>query len=333
MSIVEVQQQPVAQSPEIREAMQRLNRAIEEAKALQTTERIIASVERTMMGRVLEPYDSANALEATRKSNEAIRLADLNLIKTAQDCLLDELHLWRVSVAKRDDEVMPYNLRRYCEHTNEGLDVASYAALTRFYRSRPNTNITQSKYDLVVTRMCAPPTKGGLRILRHDRQQLAMYLARLFASWDMSGSVALQTMDTSGETIDLMRGFDAFIAEANEVASIEDLVRRELFNRVRAFKSSLVDTFYEPAVSAAAIDCNVVLSNRFTTLLEAEGEQIRDAPSACRELATVFRDTSCEGAHEEMTELLAELQTEVVSSEEAAARERLTRLGALLRLA
>lgn len=69
--------------------------AIEEAKSLQVTERILSSIEQAMMGRVHAPYDTEAAIEAARALNQALCDESLVRIREAEDRFTDALYLWR----------------------------------------------------------------------------------------------------------------------------------------------------------------------------------------------------------------------------------------------
>lgn len=84
-----------------------------------------------------------------------------------------------MALGERDEPLMTYNLRRFCERTDELLDATAFASLARFYRSLPHTAASQSKYDLVVTRLFTATSEGERRVLRLSREALAARLTEM----------------------------------------------------------------------------------------------------------------------------------------------------------
>lgn len=312
----------------VREATARLNCSMEEANALQVVERTLIAVERLAPANIARQYTTKATVDAARSFSQAVRDGDLARISECEARFADELYLWRTAIMERDEQIMTYNLRRFCERPDISLDVQVFAALTRFYRSCPHSGPVQSKYDFVVTRLFTALTDGKRRALRIDRERLVERLSETYAAWGRSQ--AGEAYDRAA-IMDAVNAFDYISIEATAIEDFDDLLVRDIFNRTRAFKSSLGTVFYAPEVTAAAIECNTVLSNKFSELLEEEGAQIRHAPEACRELVDIFNDVS-PGAPAQLTRVLEELQA-ADRDEDAAAQERLERLMRLLRVA
>ena len=307
------------------EATARLSRAIGEAKTLETIQRIFGGIERAIMGRVPETYDTASAINAARNFDQSVKDNLIAAGEEAEDLLTNELYLWRVSLSQRDEAISAYNLRRFCERTEEHLDLAAFAALARFYRSLSTTESVQSKYDFAVTRLFASVTESNGRVLRLDGDRLVQGLTEMFQSWGQTDRVG-QTTEREAELA--AKGFRAFVSEAEAIDQFEDLISLNFFNRVREFKGDLGKTFYAAEVTAAAIECNVALANKFSGLLAGEGEQIREAPAGCRDLSDLLSDTSSKGP---ISELLNELQMSELN-QQAQSSERLSQLLRLLHI-
>jgi hypothetical protein len=313
-----------------REATQRLRWAVEEVRAMQTTERVLIGVEHSMLGCAPEPYQTAHINQHMRTLNQAIHDANALLIGEAQRSLMEGLYAWRMEIFKRDEKIMAHSLRRFCERTDGALDIQAFAALARFYRRCPHVGLVQCKYDLAITRLFTVPAEHNRRALRMSRADLAAHLSGLCAKWDESvraevDSQAAQMIERAVEEL------DNFIAEAEGVSHFEDLIARDLFNRLRAFKSGLGELFFTPTVTAAVIECNVVAGNKFSTLLEEESGQISDEPESFIELPEIFSDTS-PGARDNFAHALDELQLSDRSGDEVT-RKRLERIMRMLSIA
>ena len=310
----------------IDEAGARLQRNIDHATALEVVQRVIAGVERAVLCLVSESYDKAPAIAVARSLKQAIREKDTGLIAELEDHFSTELYMWRLSLCSRDQAIQPYHLRRFCEKTEEHLELPVFAALTRFYRNLPHTELAQSKYDFAVTRLFASVEENNQRVLRMEGRYLVESISEMFETWGEKRRLAPASPDQIRAAVD---SFQAFIAEANnEINKFEILIGSGLFNRVRMLKKDLGELIYAPEVTAAAIECNVVVANKFSALLADEGEQIREAPAACRDLTDILSDTT---AIASVSTIFDELQLAELDHQ-AESSEHLTKLLRLLRI-
>jgi len=309
----------------IDEAGARLQRAVGYAKALEVVQRVIAGVERAILCMVPESYDTAPAIAVARSLKQAIREKDTARIAEAEDHFSNELYMWWLSLCSRDQAIQPYHLRRFCERTEEHLDVTVFAALTRFYQSLPHTELAQGKYDFAVTRLFAGVAENDRRVLRIEGERLVESISEMFETWGEKRGLAPANQSDIAEAVD---SFRAFIAAANEIDEFKELIASGLFNRVRGFKKDLGEVFYAPEVTAAAIECNVAVANKFSELLAGEGEQIREAPAACRDLTDILSDMSATASVSEILDelQLADLEQQAESSEHLAQLLRLLRI-------
>jgi len=308
------------------EARARLERTVDYAKALEVVQRVFAGVERAILCQVPQVYDTTPAIDSARKVKQAIKEKDTACIAEAEDHFSNELYMWRLSLCSRDQAIQPYHLRRFCEKTEEHLDLQVFAALMRFYRNLPHSELAQSKYDFAVTRLFASVGENNERVLRMEGERLVESISEMFETWGEKRKLAPASPDEIRLAVDRFR---AFIAEAeNEIDKFEKLIGSGLFNRVRVLKRDLGELFYAPEVTAAAIECNVVVANKFSALLADEGEQIREAPAACRDLTDILSDTTAIASVSKiMDELqLAELDQQAESSEHLAKLLRLLRI-------
>ena len=304
----------------------RFQRAVDYAKTLEIVQRVIAGVEKAILSSIPQKYDVDPAYNVARNLKQAIKEKETERIAEAEDHLSNELYLWHLSLTTRDQKIQPYHLRRFCDGTYVHLDPPSFQALTRFYRSLPHSESVQSKYDFSVTRLFSSLGENDLRKLRIGGKRLIDSLSKMADAWRGDRPLPSATPDEIAAAVD---GLRAFIAEANtSINEFEELISSDVFNRIRLFKRDLGELFYEPRVTAAAVECNVALANKFSTLLTGEDEQIREAPDVCRDLVNILVDRSINASTSERFD-----ETELAKLEQQAqSSERLSQLLRLLRL-
>ena len=310
----------------IDKAEARFQRAVDYAKTLEIVQRILAGVEKAILSSIPQKYNVEPAFNVGRDLKQAIKEKETKRIAEAEDHLSNELYLWHLSLTTRDQKIQPYHLRRFCDGTYVHLDPPSFQALTRFYRSLPHTESVQSKFDFSVTRLFSTLAENDQRKLRVGGKRLVESLTKMSDVWQTDRPLPLVTADEIAAAVD---GLRAFIAEANgAINEFEELISSDLSNRIRLFKRELGELFYEPRVTAAAIECNVALANKFSTLLAGEGEQIREAPDVCRDLVNILVDPSINASAAERFD-----ETELAKLEhQAQSSERLSQVLRLLRL-
>ncbi|PYS68576.1 MAG: hypothetical protein DMF69_19785 [Acidobacteria bacterium] len=305
----------------------RFQLAVDYAKTLEIVQRVIAGVEKVILSSIPQKYAVDPALSVARNLKQAIKEKETERIAEAEDHLSNELYLWHLSLTTRDQKIQPYHLRRFCDGTYLHLDPPSFQALTRFYRSLPHSESVQSKYDFSVTRLFSRIGENDQRKLRLGGDRLIESLSKMADLWRGDRSLPSATPEQIAGAVD---GLRAFIAEANtSIDEFEELISSDLSNRIRLFKRDLGELFYEPRVTAAAVECNVALANKFSTLLIGEGEQIREAPDVCRDLVNLLVDRSINPSTSERfdeTEL-AKLEEQAPSSERLSRLLRLTSSG------
>ena len=310
----------------IDKAEARFQRAVDYAKTLEIVQRILAGVEKAILSSIPQKYNVEPAFNVGRDLKQAIKEKETKRIAEAEDHLSNELYLWHLSLTTRDQKIQPYHLRRFCDGTYVHLDPPSFQALTRFYRSLPHTESVQSKFDFSVTRLFSTLAENDQRKLRVGGKRLVESLTKMSDVWQTDRPLPLVTADEIATAVD---GLRAFIAEANgAINEFEELISSDLSNRIRLFKRELGELFYEPRVTAAAIECNVALANKFSTLLTGECEQIREAPDVCRDLVNILVDPSINASAAERFD-----ETELAKLEhQAQSSERLSQVLRLLRL-
>jgi hypothetical protein len=145
----------------------------------------------------------------------------------------------------------------------------------------------------------------------------------MFEAWGEASVPA----SNDGQLSAAIASFHALIESANAIEEFDELITGGLFKQVRSLKWELGEQFYRAEITAAAIECNTVIVNRFCDLVASEGSQVDELPAAYRNLATILSDTSAisfvSGALNELQ--LAELE------EKAQSGAHLARLMKLLR--
>lgn len=289
------------------EALASLRRAIEKMKSLQATERVIASIERASLNRVPEKFDLKQLVAAINELNLAIREGATDKIGAAKSLVSLEMETVCNTLIQRDEQIMPYHLRRFCDQDKSLLDLNAFASLTSFYRTLTYTEANRGKYDFVVTRLFTAPEprlSSQHRYLRTNREQIAKRLTEMCAAW---GEIIEPDTDNTDKIIEINSQFDEFITAIKQVTSLEELIGASFFQRVRDFKASVGAMIYIPEVTAGSVESNVMIANRFLTLLALESEEIREAPENVQVLADVFCGTYSNESTE-LSQLLNELQ-------------------------
>ncbi|MBS1808021.1 MAG: hypothetical protein JST84_07500 [Acidobacteria bacterium] len=307
-----------------------LRRAIEKMKSLQATERVIAYLERAALSRLPKAFDLKSVVISINALNLALREGNEAKIRVARKGVDEELEAAFENLIRRDDVIMPYDLRRFCDGDSSLLDLNSLAALTSFYRALPPTDASRSKYDFVITRLFSntdPGQAGRQRHLRINRKQIAKRLIEMCRAWGEN----LHREDEDSERVtQYIKEFDNFIVEIKTINKLEILVSKSFFQRIRDFKTRVGNALFLPEVTAASVEANVIIANHFLSLLEIESEEMREAPAMIQNLVDAFSDTYSNGP-DEISRILAELQA---SSQHCEVEQgRVSRFMGLLRLA
>ena len=96
------------------------------------------------------------------------------------------------------------------------------------------------------------------------------HIKTLYSNWS---SLILFPESDDLEGIKLaVEKFNGFVAEAESASSFDSLISSDFFNRIRLYKEETNEMFMAPDVTAAAIECNIRIGNRFVELLRTEKE-------------------------------------------------------------
>lgn len=246
-------------------------RATEEVSGLQLVEHVFSGVEREQMKAVPNPYDD---LECKKALHAFLQVSeDINSPEhaKAEFILMQETESWYSALSRRDINISVTHLRRYCETTRPHLSSTAMISLARFYRNAPFSEPVRSKFDLIVTRLFTREIGNEKRDLPFTREELMTHINTLYSQW---ASISLyNATDDESEILVIALKFEEFMNEVESATCFDELVKNDFFNRMRQFKESTNENFFAPLVTAAAIECNVRVGNRYVDLIQAEKEK------------------------------------------------------------
>jgi hypothetical protein len=245
-------------------------RATEEVNSLQIVEHIVTAIEREQMKMIPKPYDDIAVSMALHDFLKVAEQLQANEHAQAEFKLLQETESWYSALSHRDKHISIGDLRRYCENTKPALSGQALISLARFYRNSPFSETVRSKFDVVVTRLLTKEQPDNTREMLLDRDGFMKQLAGLYADWS---SIPLYDSDNDSDVLIGVLKLEDFIHEATESRTFEDLIKNDFFNRVRLFKESMGEKFFSPILVSAAVECNVVIGNKYVELINQERER------------------------------------------------------------
>lgn len=238
---------------------ERFERLSDEAMSLRITDKFFTEVERWLLRRSAPAFDVSIIKESLRAINPKSGEPDR---KQIEQRLQKQFALWREALTKKDAAIEAFHIRRFCDAMQASLNETIFHAVSRFYRSIPLSANSQSKFDLVITRAFGGfELVGRIRASRFDRQEMKARIRNLYSEWPETNA-GLETDGASAAA-----RFDEFIAEARGLAEFEGLIGANIFERIRSFKRDLGPDFFAPECVAAAVECNIVVGNVFSSLL------------------------------------------------------------------
>lgn len=317
---------PKGLSPQVaKDSLAYLRQAIERMKSLQATDHVLVCLEQAQLQRAPEKLKLKALVTAINLLNLALREGSEAKVDSTRAAVQQELEAAVANLVRRDARVMPYHLRRYCEAEATLLDLQSLAALASFYYLLPFSESSRSKYDFVITQLFSLVDEQRHRHLKGNPEQISKRLTTMCQTWEEGGG--RESADPL-QVMTCLQEFAVFMAEMEAIPTLEALVSSAFFQRMRDFKTSLGPLFFTPEVTAASVEANIAFANGFLTLLRKESQEFCEAPEVLP-LAEAFSDPYA-SEPDEITRILAELQTRPQENEEAQAR--VTRLTQLLQL-
>ncbi|MFN0277253.1 MAG: hypothetical protein ACKVRN_01485 [Pyrinomonadaceae bacterium] len=292
-------------------------RAVDEVASHQMVEHILTGVEREYMKAVPKTFDDFNAKKALHVFINIAENSNSEEHKSAEFALMQETEAWGLALLERDCRIPASLIRQYCEHSKPALSSQAMLALARFYRNAPYSESVRAKFDFVITRLFSRPMEHDRRLCLFSRDEMVGHVSKLYGEWS---SIPLYSADSDESNV-LLTGlsFEDFASEAERAPSFDQLVESDFFGRLRLFKESISELFYEPSVTASAIESNVRVGNACVNLIVKERQKM-DAASIQSKYGD-FNDPSfsdAAGRTLDLAEVLSGLTDEAMKAEEAA---------------
>ncbi len=241
-------------------------RAMEEVSSMQMVEHVLSGVEREHMKMVPVPYDDLEAKKALHKFLQATDDLKSQECADAEYELLQETQKWYSGLAERDKSISVANIRRFCEDSRPVLSSQALISLARFYRNSPFSESVRGKFDFTMTRLFSREVEGDLRRHLFARNEMVGHIRTLYENWSSINLFSFDEHET--EFASAVAQFEEFATEAESAVTLDELLAKDIFERIRAFKEGSAEMFFAQEVVAGAIDCNLRLGNRFVELID-----------------------------------------------------------------
>lgn len=246
-------------------------RAMDEVSSLQMVEHVLSGIEREHMKMTPAMFDDLEVKKALHKYLQIDAPISSDEHSNAEFQLYQETEKWFSALSHRDNNISVANVRRFCENSRPVLSSQALMALARFYRNSPYTEAVRGKFDFVMTRLFSREIGDEKRKLLFARIEMLGHIQTLYGNW-ASLSICNPDEENGPSVGAAVAGFEGFIRESESVDTFDQLISSDFFNRIRLFKEQANELFLEPAVTAAAIECNVRIGNRFIDLIQKERE-------------------------------------------------------------
>jgi hypothetical protein len=151
----------------------------QEALDFERTDKFLASVEQKNRLHTGAPFDAARLHEALKQLAANKTPAEEIDIEKTELIAESEIGSWREILELRNNKIETYHIRRFCDHSDVGLDLGLLVSLARVFRTLPFSESNQSKYDLVVTRLFTKGSVETMRILRLPQEKVAEALVAI----------------------------------------------------------------------------------------------------------------------------------------------------------
>ncbi|MEO7674930.1 MAG: hypothetical protein ABIU09_12740 [Pyrinomonadaceae bacterium] len=243
-------------------------RAVDEVSSLQMVEHVLSAVEREHMKMTPVSFDDLEAKKALHKFLQVSGDVKSPEHAKSEFGLRQETEAWSFALLERDQKISAANIRRFCEESRPALSSAALISLARFYRNSPYSEDVRGKFDFVMTRLFSRDTEDETRQLLFPRPEMVGHITTLYANWS---SIAMYTQSEDAVEVSLtVTRFDEFGIEIENTETFDELLEIDFFNKVRIYKQESAEMFYVPGVTAAAIECNIRIGNKYVELIAKE---------------------------------------------------------------
>lgn len=247
-------------------------RAVDEVSNLQMVEHVLTGVEREYMKIVPKAYDAFDAKKSLHIFLNIAETADSEEHKTTEFALMRETEAWGMALLDREKKIPVALIRQYCENSRPALSSQAILALARFYRNAPYSESVRAKFDFIITRLFSRPIEHGKRVCLFGRNEMLTHINTLYAEWS---SVALYTAEEDESHVMLTGlSFDDLANEAEAASNFHQLIEGDFFGRLRLFKESINEVFFEPSVIVSAVESNVRIGNAYVDLVVKERQKM-----------------------------------------------------------
>lgn len=238
-------------------------RAAAQVSYLQMVEHVISAVERKFLN--IDP-DAFDDIAVKMALHRYVQVSGAER-SDAEVKLTAEIDAWRSALAVRDRNIPVSSLRRFSETCQPALSPQALFSLARFYRELPFSETNRGKFDFIMTRLFSKSIGGHMREPLFGRDEIIGHLKSRYSDW--SGQRQKYTDDEPDVLLTVL-SFEDFVIEADNAEVADDLVKSDFFKRMHLFKESINQLFFSPLITAAAINCNIRIGNKYIELIEKE---------------------------------------------------------------
>jgi hypothetical protein len=245
-------------------------RAMDEVSSLQMVEHVFSGIEREYMKIAPAAFDDLEAKKALHRFLQLSTDPDSSECSEAEGELLRETEAWSTALFERDAAISVANLRRFCENSRPVLSSQALMALARFYRNSPYSEPARGKFDFVMSRLFSREVADAKRRTLFGRIEMIGHIKTLYANWASVSLYPAGDMDSNVQSA--VAKFNEAVVAAEAAETFDQLIEADFFKKLNQFKESTSEMFFAPDVTAAAIDCNVRIGNKFVELILASSE-------------------------------------------------------------
>jgi hypothetical protein len=239
----------------------------EQISTLQTVEHIVASMERSSVGKDFSGFDELRAKKALHVFQQASADPSSSDFAEARADLCAQVSAWEESLAARDDQITVAAMRLYCESCQPALSSQALFSLARFSRARQYSESARGKYEFIVTRLFSRQSDGEKRSLICSKDEMLGHLRTRFS--DLHDNPSNPRTDHRDLMLSVL-SFDDLAAEAENAQSVEELISSDYFQRLCQLKQETRENFFSPDITAGVIGSNIRVLNKLIDLVSAE---------------------------------------------------------------